>query len=287
MLICVMKILGISRDPKYSPNATDRDAAIFQATASRLARHHHVSLISEEFFISVDLEEFDAVFSMARSHSVLTALAEAESTMGLQVFNAAHALLAATRVKQAEVFQEKGVPQPAFAVCQSLDANLPALPFPFWLKRSDACAQHTGDVRFIGDEQAWAEAVTDFSARAVSEALALEHVQGDVVKFYGVEGTSFFYASVVSATTGYSKFGLERHNGEPHHYAYNAEALRQAANVAARALGLTIYGGDAIVSPDGHFYIIDFNDWPSFAACRKVAAKAIAERIESAFPVVR
>ena len=113
MLICVMKILGISRDPKYSPNATDRDAAIFQATASRLARHHHVSLISEEFFISVDLEEFDAVFSMARSHSVLTALAEAESTMGLQVFNAAHALLAATRVKQAAVFQEKGVPQPA------------------------------------------------------------------------------------------------------------------------------------------------------------------------------
>ena len=91
----------------------------------------------------------------------------------------------------------------------------------------------------------------------------------------------------MSATTGYRKFGLERHNGEPHHYAYNAEALQQAANVAARALGLTIYGGDAIVSPDGHFYIIDFNDWPSFAACRKEAAKAIAERIESAFPVVR
>lgn len=287
MLIRVMNILGISRDPQYSPNAADRDAAIFQATASRLARHHNVSLISEEFFFSVDLDEFDAVFSMARSNSVLTALAEAESSMGLQVFNAAHVLLATTRVKQAEAFQENGVPQPVFAVCQTLDAGVPAMPFPFWLKRSDACAQQTGDVRFIGDAQAWGEAVTDFSARAVPEALAMEHVQGDVVKFYGVEGTPFFYASVVSTTTSYSKFGLERHNGEPHHYAYDAETLKQTADVAARALGLTIYGGDAIVCPDGHFYIIDFNDWPSFAACRKAAAKAIAERIESVLSVAR
>ena len=36
-----------------------------------------------------------------------------------------------------------------------------------------------------------------------------------------------------------------------------------------------MYGGDAIVTSDGDFYIIDFNDWPSFASCREAAAEAI------------
>ena len=40
-----------------------------------------------------------------------------------------------------------------------------------------------------------------------------------------------------------------------------------------------LYGGDAVVSSEGDIRIIDFNDWPSFSACRDDAAKAIAARI--------
>ena len=44
-------------------------------------------------------------------------------------------------------------------------------------------------------------------------------------------------------------------------------------------LTVHVYGGDSIVSPDGTIRIIDFNDWPSFAPCRKEAAIAIGKTI--------
>ena len=44
----------------------------------------------------------------------------------------------------------------------------------------------------------------------------------------------------------------------------------------AEAVGLKVYGGDCIVDETGHFYMIDFNDWPSFSRCREEAATAIA-----------
>jgi len=42
-----------------------------------------------------------------------------------------------------------------------------------------------------------------------------------------------------------------------------------------------VYGGDAIVQADGSFYIIDFNDWPSFSPCVNAAAEAISQLILS------
>ena len=54
-------------------------------------------------------------------------------------------------------------------------------------------------------------------------------------------------------------------------------ALNHAAVTAASALGLEIWGGDAIVKGD-RFSIVDFNDWPSFSRVRNDAARAIARR---------
>ena len=41
---------------------------------------------------------------------------------------------------------------------------------------------------------------------------------------------------------------------------------------------MPIYGGDAVIRPDGRFFLIDFNDWPSFGSCTQAAAEAIATR---------
>jgi glutathione synthase/RimK-type ligase-like ATP-grasp enzyme len=41
-------------------------------------------------------------------------------------------------------------------------------------------------------------------------------------------------------------------------------------------LGLDVYGGDYILTPEGALYIIDVNDWPSFRGCRPLAAEHIA-----------
>ena len=37
-----------------------------------------------------------------------------------------------------------------------------------------------------------------------------------------------------------------------------------------------IIGGDAIIAPDGSVFIIDINDWPSFAPVREQASRCIA-----------
>ena len=45
-------------------------------------------------------------------------------------------------------------------------------------------------------------------------------------------------------------------------------ACSEAALDAAAALGLEIFGGDAIIKADGEPMIIDLNAWPSYALYR-------------------
>jgi hypothetical protein len=59
--------------------------------------------------------------------------------------------------------------------------------------------------------------------------------------------------------------------------------LRRAAFGAAAALGLEIFGGDAIIQPDGAPVIIDINAWPSYARYRDRAAQAIADLLTVRF----
>ena len=278
-----MNILGISRSPQFSPNSCNRDKAIFDAVASRLQRSdNEVSVISEDFFVAVDLAEFDMVFSMARSDYVLRILADAERTTSLPVYNSALALLQTMRSRLVALLHSADIPQPSFQVIEPITPfNLASLviPFPLWAKRGDACAQRATDVRYITNETDFLQAIADFEADGVSSVVVEEHVCGDLIKFYGVEGSDFFHFGYPVDGEGFSKFGLERYNGKPSRYEFSIATLKTVTDNAARATHLTVYGGDAIVRPDGTFVIIDFNDWPSFSACRKQAAKAIAQRI--------
>ena len=56
----------------------------------------------------------------------------------------------------------------------------------------------------------------------------------------------------------------------------DARQLARLARRAAGALGLEIYGGDAIATADGGLVLLDLNAWPSFALYRDEAAPAIA-----------
>ena len=286
-----MNVLGISRSPRFSPNSVDRDMAIFTAVASRMQRGgNDVSIISEDLFIAVDLSEFDLVFSMARGRDVLTALAEAEQQLNLRVVNSAHGLLQANRAQLVTTLKDTAVPQPKLQILniesseehslQELSEEL-ILTYPLWLKRGDACAQRPGDVCFVSNQSELHQALISYAANGVHAVIAEEHVPGDLVKFYGVEGSDFFFITYPTETNNFSKFGLEQHNGKPLHIPFDANMLKSAANRAAKSIGCIVYGGDAIISADGKFVVIDFNDWPSFSACRKEAAKAIANRLKN------
>ena len=89
-------------------------------------------------------------------------------------------------------------------------------------------------------------------------------------------GSSFF-RHFYPTDDGQTKFGDETaRNGEAHHYAFDVSALQSEVERLAQLVGIEVYGGDAIIDRDGRFYIIDFNDWPSFSRCRDEAAEAIA-----------
>ena len=152
--------------------------------------------------------------------------------------------------------------------------------FPLWIKRGDNCAQKQGDVQFVDDETQFELAMKDFADRGIEQVIVEEHLEGDLIKFYGVEGTPFFYTTYPTEKGGFSKFGLEEQNGLPQHFCFDVEKLKWEADRAAQLTGMMVYGGDAVITAEGSVHIIDFNDWPSFAACRKEAAKAIANRIK-------
>ena len=148
----------------------------------------------------------------------------------------------------------------------------------YWLKRGDAAAQMSGDVVFAADKEALATAVQTMRDRDVTDFVVSAHVVGDLVKFYGV-GQGRFFRYYYPTDDGQSKFGYECRNGAARHYPFNEEALQHEAERLAEVVGVSIYGGDAIVREDGSFCLIDFNDWPSFSRCREEAAEVIFQLI--------
>ena len=275
-------ILGISRSTIYSPNSTDRDFAIFTAVTSRLERvGHDVSIISEDLFFAVDLSDYDFVFSMARSYSVLNKLVEFEQNHPGCVVNSAIALAHNTRADIAQILQANNIAMPHIVVASPHEMLKTQQSYPIWLKRADACAQRSDDICYIDNELAYHNALNGFISKGIDKIIAEEHLSGDLIKFYGIQGSDFFYTTYPTENKTFSKFGLEATNDAIKHYNFEMSRFKERADNAAKYLDLVVYGGDAIVGKDGICRIIDFNDWPSFAPCRKEAAKAIAYKINN------
>ena len=261
-------VLAILRAECFSPNSVEQDRAILMAVVRRLqSRGCTVQVISEEELPhDINTSVFDLVLSMGRLPETLAWL----KTLHVPVIN-----------------KPLGVERCARSVLQNimLQEHVPVPPTQgncgYWLKRGDAAAQTPEDVLFTADEQALQSAIEGFRQRDISDYVISAHITGDLVKFYGVLGTGFFRL-FYPTDDGMSKFGHEAHNGPAHHYAFSANHLQKTAERLAFCVGITVYGGDAIVRPDGTFCLIDFNDWPSFSRCREDAADAIVKTLRSA-----
>ena len=244
-----MKVLAVMRDVVFSPNSVDKDRAILLAAANCLGSD---VVVVDENNIPDDVADFDICLSMARQTVNLDKLALL-ATQGLKVINNPLSIKACTRSIIETVMHGINTP---LAPAVGDDG--------YWIKRGDMAAQTKGEVRYCKNDEELQQAKADFKAMGIDDYVVSAHVVGDLVKWYAVDG-------------GFFRYYYPSDDGNTNHYAFDADALRQKVEKVAQTIGITAYGGDAIVRADGTFCIIDFNDWPSFSRCREDAAKAIAE----------
>ena len=268
---------AVQRHTIYSPNHIGNDAAIFNAVAERLMRAgHYVHFYTEQEFLTKELSEH-YIFNMIRSKEAVKRLQRYEED-GCIAVNSGFGIENCTREKMTRLLLDAGVPHPHSLFLLVSEKNFSNLPMPCWVKRADFHAIHKEDVSYVRNEEEFRSLLSEYALRGIERVVVNEHLEGDLIKFYGVNGTDFFYW-FYPFEMKHSKFGLEKINGEPTGISFDVETLQRICNQAASVLNVDVYGGDAIVAADGSMRIIDFNDWPSFAPCREEAADAISEII--------
>ena len=271
----------ISRHSKFSPNSEARDEALFRSLVMNFALQGiSIATFDEAVFEHrpPQLEKSTLILSMARSEAALHTLSAAEES-GVPVLNSPRALQKAQRTDFQQWFVESGHAAKHWHI-STLTPDIKArLSFPLWWKRNNPSTTSATDVQFV-EHLAQLNAI--LSEHANEDALLMEHIDGQLIKFYGVEGTNFFYAEPHTPQR-FSKFGHEQHN---HHkdlgvsspmWKQALRAIHTAATQVAQQSGFSIYGGDAILREDGTFVLIDFNDFPSFSACLPEASEAIVQ----------
>ena len=267
-----MRVIAIYRSSAYSPGRhRNNDGAIMDATAERLADNGwSVERLGEGDVEAGIIPDADLYLNMCQG-SVASAHLLGLEERGACIVNRPSSVLGCHRHRLVRTLDASGLPFPVTLMLPTTGAPLFETDLPdgdFWVKRGDVHAQEAADVvRTTRDElPAVLEA---FGDRGVKQVAVQAHVPGPVLKFYGVGDGSLFHAF--------------REDGRPvDGDTVDLNVLRRLAFAAARAVGLSVFGGDAVVPSRTHPTLVDLNDWPSFAPVREDAATAIANFAEAA-----
>jgi glutathione synthase/RimK-type ligase-like ATP-grasp enzyme len=263
-----IQVMGVYREAEYSPGKVEADAAILDAVINQLRDSGaETTSVDAARFVSGGFPTPHLVLAMCQGEAGLARLSAVEEA-GAVVINSALAIRNCYRDLLGAGLMRAGVPVPEGVVVRTA-APLDLKPLrtidlssPMYVKRGDLHALGPHDVMRVEGLEQLEATLMRFARRGVQLAFVQQEVVGEVVKFYGVSGGEYF-ATVAESGTHLSDA--------------QKRALNHAAATAASALGLEIWGGDAIVKDD-RFSIVDFNDWPSFSRVRDDAARAIARR---------
>ena len=267
-------VLAIGRAERYSPNSVDKDAAVLESVCCILrSKEMAVTTVSEDVFLALDgkdngkYDSYDIYVSMGRHVETLRFLEQQRNRGAVVVNDPMGVSMCCNRKRLYDTMLERGVPVPPS------DGE-----HGYWLKRACGSTERKNDVRYAATRQEMEQVKREMEAGGTGEVLVQAHVEGDLVKFYGVIGENFFKFYYPGDDRQW-KFGDEQRNGKPQHYKFDVSKLAADTVYTAVIAAVDVYGGDAIVRADGSFVIIDFNDWPSFSRCREEAAEVIAAHI--------
>jgi len=261
---------GIYRERTNSPGRESDDAEILRLTAKHLeALGAAVSLRGPEELASAADAPPRAAFLMCEGLDVLDRLSAWEAA-GTTLVNSPGAVLNTYRDRMIRRFQTARVPFIESRLVSTTDPA-PDAAFPLWVKRADVHNTQEGDVTRAETRAAMAGALAGLAARGMAQAVLQPHVDGDLIKFYGI-------GQDPDPAGGPIWFRWFYHRDQRlAHHPFAVERLARIVRDAAAALGLEVYGGDAIATAGGELVLLDLNAWPSFALYRDEAAPAIAQ----------
>lgn len=276
-----IKIAAVKRAGAFSPNHIGNDTAILNIVSDQLRKRGcEVNVYSEEQLCAGEVKE-SIIVNMCREHRSIEKLQQLEDA-GRLVINSGYGIENCTRERMTRILVGSNIPYPESLIVNTDEAvrdRLVKAGFSrCWIKRGDFHTMHKEDVSFVRHPEEAQEVLQEYFLRGIRRAVVSRHLEGDLIKFYGIVGTPFFF-HFYPYEADYSKYGAEKINGHVHGLRFDEAKLKAMCREAADILDIKIYGGDCIVSPQGDIRIIDFNDWPSFAPCRTEAAPHIAKAI--------
>ena len=262
----MLEIAGIARKTEFSPNHELNDFLMIQKTAEELKNLGvKVKVYREEDIFTEEIKE-DFIFSMVQSPDGSKHLLDIARNKKF-VINTPESVRNCYRYNMNRILEGNKIPFPKSIIADT-DTNdlsfLDNFENKIWVKRGDAHAVQREDVVFLDDKNKARYVLNEFKSRGLKSCTVQNHIEGDTIKFYAIYGQDLFYWY----TTDLKYYSL-----------FDEARLKQLANDSAKALGLEIFGGDAIVTDQSEIFIVDINDWPSFAPIRDRASKVIGNLI--------
>jgi hypothetical protein len=267
---------GIFRELAHSPGRESDDAEILRLTGKHLeAAGFQVALKSPEKLSETSEVWPRFVFLMCERREILATL-RARERHGLVAVNRPGAVLNTYRNRMVARLHAAKLPFVPSRVLPTRNAE--SGPWrPCWIKRGDVHNTQEGDVVFAEGAITAARALERLAQRGIARAVVQPHVEGDLVKFYGIGRGEPGRGAPAWFRWFYHR--EQRVAGYP----LDSRRLNGIVRGAAGALGLDIYGGDAIVTASGQIVLLDMNAWPSFALYREEAAAQIAAYLTRGF----
>jgi hypothetical protein len=266
---------GIYRERPHSPGREFDDAEILRLTGKHLETQGlQVSLRTPEEVAGSSEPCPPCIFLMCERLEILDQLRRWEPR-GVRLVNAPSAVLNTYRDRMVSLFEQKGIAFPPSRLVSTASNGRQS--HPVWVKRADVHSTQVGDVVFAPTEAKAAHALGQLAERGIPQAVIQEHVLGDLIKFYGI-GDAF---RMPGWQPWFRWFYHKDQQLAGHRF--DQTALASLAQKAAAALGLEIYGGDAIATEKGAVVLIDLNAWPSFALFRDEASERIASYLAARF----
>lgn len=262
-----ISLLGVYREKIFSPGKISDDAAILDRTLAELSGTRYKAFTRQaETLDNLSFRPF-LVLSMAQSERALKVLDNWQKS-GTRIINSVQSVHNCYRKPLIHLLKEAGIPIPPSQIVplEGVEQNISlGSARGYWLKRADVHAIQSADVMRVGSGEELNRALRHFHRQKIEEVLVQKHVEGEVIKFYGVGRGEYFSAFMASSCEKISS---------------RMKRLLKIAQQSAEVIGLEIYGGDAILTSEGRVVLIDLNDWPSFSRCCHAAAQGIARYIK-------